>query len=240
MSGRGNGQKRRRASVGAGRAMRQDDDVKQDVEAELLGDPSFDAADIAVNVKDGVVSLTGFVRFYRHRNAAVAAAKRVAGVAGVVDDIEVRLPLLHQRPDPLIARDAVQAFRRDLPETADTIQAIVHNGWVTLEGEVEWNYQREEAKRAVDRLRGVIGVSNLIRLKQVAAPADIRDAIAEAFRRNAMIDASRIRIEVNDREVALSGTVQSWAEREEAERAAWTTPGVTKVDNRIVVEQASS
>jgi osmotically-inducible protein OsmY len=215
--------------------MRPDPLIKADVEAELRSDPSVDATDIAVAVTDGVVTLTGFVRSYRRRNSAEAAAKRIAGVIGLVNDIEVRLPLLHQRPDPEIARDAVEALRRDLPEAAGMIKVVVHDSWVTLEGEVEWNYQREEAKWSVYRVRGVVGVSNLIRLKPVAAPADIRSAIAEVFARNAMIDASRITIDVDGSRVRLTGTVLSWAEREEAERAVWTMPGVTEVDNQLEV-----
>jgi osmotically-inducible protein OsmY len=215
--------------------MRSDADVKRDVEAELHSDPSIDATDIAVAVTDGVVALTGFVRSYRQRNAAETAAKRIAGVVAVVNDVDVRLPLLHQRPDPDIARDAVEALRRDLPEASDNIKVVVHDGWVTLEGEVEWHYQREEAKWSVYRVRGVVGVSNLILLKPAVAPLDIKSAIAEIFARNALLDADRITIEVDGGHVRLSGTVESWAEREEAERAVWTVPGVTSVENNLLV-----
>jgi osmotically-inducible protein OsmY len=220
--------------------MRSDADVKRDAEAELHGDPSIDATDIAVAVTDGVVVLTGFVCSYRQRNAAEAAVKRIAGVVAVVNDIDVRLPVLHQRPDPDIARDAVEALRRDLPEAADNIKVVVHDGRVTLEGEVEWNYQREEAKWSVYRIRGVLGVSDLIRLKPVAAPADIESAIAEIFARSALLDADRITIEVDGTHVRLSGTVGSWAEREEAECAVWTVPGVTSVENNLLVGEILS
>jgi osmotically-inducible protein OsmY len=187
-----------------------------------------------------VVTLTGFVRSSRQRNAAEAAAKRIAGAVAVVNDIEVRLPLLHQRPDPDIARDAVEALRRDLPEAADKIKVVVHDGWVTLEGEVEWNYQREEAMCAAYRVRGVLGVSNLIQLKAAVAAGDIKNAILEIFARNALLDADRITIEVDGGHVRLSGTVESWAEREEAERAVWTVPGVTSVENNLLVGEILS
>jgi osmotically-inducible protein OsmY len=220
--------------------MRADADVKRDVEAELNSDPSVDATDIAVAVTEGVVTVTGFVRSYRKRNAAEAAAKRIAGVVAVVNDIEVRWPLLHQRPDPDIARDAVEAIRRDLPEAADDIKVVVHDGWVTLEGEVDWNYQREEAKWAAYRVRGVLGVSNLIQLKAAVAVADVENAILEIFARNALLDADRITIEVDGGHVRLSGPVESWAEREEAERAVWTVPGVTSVENNLLVGEILS
>jgi osmotically-inducible protein OsmY len=213
--------------------------VKQDVEAELRSDPAVRAADVAVAVNDGVVTLTGFVRSHRRKRVAEQAAKRVAGVIGVANDIDVRLPILHQRPDPQIARDAVEALRQDLPDAADAIKVIVKDGWVTLEGEVQWNYEREEAKWSVYRQRAVVGVSNLLRLKEGAAPADVLGAITAAIRRNALVDANRLAIEVDGGDVRLKGVVQSWAERDEAERVAWTIPGITNVDNQITVDRGS-
>ena len=215
--------------------MRPDSDIKRDVEQELRWDADIDASDIAVSVKNGVVTLTGFVRSYTQKWQAERDAKRVAGVSGVANDIEVRIPSVDQKPDPEIARDAVSALQRDLPYSANQIKVIVDKGWITLEGDVEWNYQRQRAEGAVRRVKGVKGVINSITIKPKATPTDIKRRIEESFRRNAEIDADRITVEAIGGEVILKGTVRSWAEREEAERAAWLAPGVTKVDNRITV-----
>lgn len=215
--------------------MRSDSDIKRDVEEELRWDPDLDATDIAVSVSKGVVALAGFVKSFMHKLDAERAAKRVMGVAGVANDLEVRLPDADQRPDPEIAREAVTAIKNRLPVSGDHIKPVVRNGWITLEGEVEWNYQREGAEDAVRRVRGVRGVTNAIEIKPRVTPSDIKRKIEEAFRRNAEVDASRIEVETRDGTVVLKGKVRSWAEREEAERAAWAAPGVVKVEDRIVI-----
>src|ERR1700682_6481931 len=169
--------------------MRTDSDIKRDVEAELQSDPSIDATDIAVAVKNGVVTLSGFVRSYAEKLEAEAAAKRIASVVGLANDLEVRVPAADQRPDPEIARDAVTALKSQLPFSWHQIKVIVDKRWVTLEGQVAWDYQRQEAERAVRRVKGVQGVINTIQLKPGVEPTEIKRKIEEAFRRSAEIDA---------------------------------------------------
>lgn len=215
--------------------MRSDLDIKRDVEAELRWNPDIDPTDIAVAVKAGVVTLAGFVRSYSQKGEAERTAKRVSGVSAVANDLEVRLPIFNQRPDPEIARDAVAAIQRELPYSGDHIRVVVRDGWITLEGSVEWNYQRDRAADAVRHIRGVKGVGNLIQLTPRVPAIEVKRKIEEALRRNAELDANHISVESDGGTVMLRGTVRSWVEREAAERAAWSAPGVTRVDNQITV-----
>jgi osmotically-inducible protein OsmY len=215
--------------------MRSDREIERDVREELNWDPDLDAEDIAITVKDGVVTLAGFTKSYSDRLEAEHAAKRVAGVHAVANDIEVRLPSIDQRPDPDIARDAIASLKAQLPLSYEKIKVVVKDGWVTLEGTVEWQYQKTTAENAVRKVKGVKGVTNVISLKPKVEPTDIQRRIQEAFKRNAEVDANRITVETHGSEVILKGTVRSWIEREEAERVAWSAPGITYVEDRIVV-----
>ncbi|MYN11376.1 BON domain-containing protein [Pseudoduganella aquatica] len=214
-----------------------DSEVKKRVENELEWEPDIDAADVGVTVKDHVVTLTGFVRGFGDKVHAERAAKRVAGVAGVANDIEVRLGS-SVRPDPDIAHDAVAALKAQLPVSSEGIKVIVEDGVLRLEGQVEWNYQRERAEAAVRHVRGVRSLRNQVTIKPTASAGEVRQKIVLAFQRSANIDAGRITIEASGSKVKLSGSVRTWAERDDAERAAWKAPGVTAVENHITINTA--
>jgi osmotically-inducible protein OsmY len=215
--------------------MRTDADTQRDVESELRWTPDLEERDIAVKVIDGVVTLTGYVPSYSEKIGAEAAAKRVAGVLAVANDIEVRVPSAAVRTDPEIARDAVAALKSELPMSWEHVTPLVHQGRVALEGTLDWHDQRERAASAVRRVRGVISVRNSIQLAHRATRADIKEKIAEAFRRNAALDAREISVETSGSEVTLRGEVRSWSERDQAQQTAWAAPGVSKVWNELTV-----
>jgi osmotically-inducible protein OsmY len=214
---------------------RTDEQIQQDVFAELKWDARVLPNEIGVAVKKGIVTLTGWVDSYMKRWAAEDAAHRVRGVIAVVNDIEVRLPTSAERTDPDIAAAAIHALKWDALLPIDKIKVTVTKGWVRLEGEVDWQYQKGEAERVVSRLAGVKGVNNLITVKPTVTPSGVKKMIEEALVRSVKTDAERITVEVQGSKVILKGTVRSWTEREEAERAAWQAPGITEVSNRIVI-----
>ena len=216
-------------------SMRTDSDIEKDVQQEVRSDPQIRAEDIAIAVVNGVVTLAGFVHSYRERVQAEVDAKRVAGVLGVANDIEVHLPL-SRRPDPEIARDAVAALQERLPDSFPQFQVLVEKGWLTVEGDVEWRHLKERAEAAVRDVRGVRAITNAIVVKPRLLPLEIKQKIEAAFKRNAQVDAERVTVESgDDGTIILEGTVTSWAEREEAERTAWSAPGVKHVENRLEV-----
>ena len=212
-----------------------DSELKNDVLAELEYEPGVKVTDIGVLVKDGAVTLNGYATNYGEKWDAVRAVKRVAGVNAIADDIEVKLPNSLQRKDGDIAGAAARQIDWTTTVPSGAVKVTVREGWITLEGEVEWWYQKSSAESAVRYLAGVKGVTNLIIIKPKVAVAGVENAITSAFERSALLDAKKIQVETSGNTVVLRGKVRNHAERDEAERAAWNAPGVYSVDNRLKV-----
>ena len=210
-------------------------ELRKAVESELNFEPSINAAEIGVAAKDGIITLSGSVPSYWEKMAAERAAARVSGVKAVVNEVEVHLPGSSERTDEDIARAALNALQWNVLIPSDRIKVKVSKGWVTLEGMVDWQFQKTAAEKAVRKLIGVRGVIDLIELKPSVSKGEVKAAIEGALKRLAEIDANKIKVETEDGKVVLSGTVRSWFEREEAERAAWAAPGVRTVEDRIAV-----
>lgn len=215
--------------------MSTDMQLRQDVERELSWDPGLDARNVAVTAQSGVVTLTGHVKSYYAKMEAEGIAKRVYGVAGIANDLEVDLPGTRKSSDTDLVQAVLSALKWNAAVPADKIKPIVRDGWLTLEGKVEWFYQKRAAEDAVRPLEGIRGVTNNVIIESNVVPQQVSQKITEALTRNAQLDARRISVIAHDHKVTLSGSVRLWDERDAAETAAWAAPGVTAVENHIRV-----
>ena len=212
-----------------------DRELQENVQNALDWEPSVDAADIGVTVDNGIVTLRGDIKTYSEKAAAERVALRVYGVKAVANDLTVRLGQGLQRTDSDVAQAAVNVLKWNSRLPADPIAVAVSNGWVTLKGTVDWNYQREAAAKSVRDLTGVVGVTNNISVRPHISVADVQAKIQTALKRSAEVDARRINVAATGGKVILSGNVRSWAEREEARHAAWAAPGVREVEDRMAI-----
>jgi osmotically-inducible protein OsmY len=212
-----------------------DNDLKQHVQSALDWEPSLEAKDIGISVDEAVVTLRGNVASYAEKVTAERVALRVYGVKAVANDLAVHLVSAFERTDTEIAQAVVAALKWNTMVPNDRVTVTVNNGWLALNGTLDWQYQKDAAARAVRDLTGVKGVTNNITVKPRVKTIDVRDKIEAAFKRSAEIDARRVNVTATDGKVILSGNVHSWAERQEAERAAWAAPGVTQVEYRLAI-----
>ena len=216
--------------------MKTDTQIREDVFAELRWDPSISESEIGVSTKDGVVTISGHVASFAQKLAAEHAAERVSGVRALAGELKVKLPTSRERSDTEIAHAAQNALKWDTEVPDTRVKARVENGWLWLEGDLEWQFEKEAAVRAVRYLAGVKGVTNALRVKPThVSPFEVGQKIKAALVRSASFDAGRIVVEAKNGKVTLRGTVRSWAELKDAEQAAWAAPGVTEVDDRIAI-----
>jgi len=218
--------------------MKSDAILKEQIMDELDWEPSVDSTRIEVDVKDGIVILSGTVPSYMEKIDAEKAVKRVDGVKAVVQNIEVKLISAFMRTDEEIAQTALKNIKWNTNVPEDNIILKVENGWVTLEGKVVWNYQKELAKNAVKGLIGVKGVTNLVKVEPKIQPENLKEKIKKAFERNATIDAGNVRVEVIGNKAILKGNVQSWVEKRQAELTVWSAPGILEVENKLEIKIA--
>ncbi len=211
--------------------------IQRDVMNQLKWEPELNAAEIGVSVKNGIVTLSGLVDLYVKKIAAENAAKKVAGVKAVAEDIQVGMSPGYRKTDAEIAEAIVLSLRWNVQLPDEKIMVKVEDGVVSLEGEVEWEYQRRDARRAIEKLAGVRSINNFLIVKPSVKPDNIKEKITEAFVRSATIDAGKISVETDGGKVTLRGTVRTIGERDDAENAAWSAPGVTSVKNDLVIEE---
>ena len=215
--------------------LKSDVQLQRDVIDELRWDPRIGPNEIGVAARDGVVTLSGHVDSTARRHAAIKAAERVAGVKALAEDLVVMVPTAMARTDTDIAHAARNALKWNAEVPSDAVKVRVDDGWLVLEGQVDWQYQRVAALNCVRSLVGVRGVTNNVTLKTHAFASDVRERIETALRRSAEVDSRKISVQMLDGKVVLRGTVRSWAERQDAERAAWSAPGVTAVEDQIAI-----
>jgi osmotically-inducible protein OsmY len=213
-----------------------DRELRQNILHELEFEPSMNAANIGIAVKDRVVTMTGFVGSYAEKATAEQVVSRVKGVRAIVEEIEVRLPGKVKTADDHIARRALRIVAWDTTIPNDKLQVKVENGWITLSGEVKWQYQKLGAEQAVRKLSGVVGVTNLINVYPAAQPSDVKRRIEDALERSAKVDAGRIQVTVEGGKVRLEGKVHAWHEKNMAQQAAWSARGVTEVEDCLLID----
>ncbi|HEY4513656.1 MAG TPA: BON domain-containing protein [Candidatus Paceibacterota bacterium] len=215
--------------------MKTDKQIQQDVMDELEWDPEIDSSEIGVAVRNGIVTLSGQITSYAKKLAAEKAAKRIKEVKGIAEELVVKIPSHGKRTDSEIADAIVRALKWNTSIPDEKIKVKVEDGWVTLEGELNWEFQKDQAKQVVGEITGVVGIANLVTIKPRVKTDVVKGKIKEALERSADVEADRIQVEAEGSKVILKGKVRTWSEMNEVERAAWSAPGVTSVEDNMTL-----